>query len=471
MYQNSGSEQLEIEFTLPFGGHLNPSNRWILLAQKIPWHEFESEYASQFSKTTGAPSLSFRMALGSLIIKEERGFSDEETVEAIEENPYLQYFLGLKEFQQEPPFHSSMMTHFRKRIKPELLKKLNDRLVEKHQKAQQKEKDSDDDTESGGGTLIVDATCTPADVRFPTDISLLNEAREKSEEIIDTLWDHSHKLGEKPRTYRLKARKEFLNSARSKRQSAGKRRKAIRKQLNFLRRNIATIQRLGTFENLSQKQYSQLLILSEVYRQQREMFEERKHSIPDRIVSFSQPHIRPIVRGKAGKQTEFGAKISASVVNGFAYVDRISFDSYNESEDLPSQIEAYKERYGRYPEKVLADQIYTTRKNRAYCKEKGITLSGKPLGRPPKDGFSDELKAEWRKNECERVPVEGKFGQLKRKYSLGRVMAKLAHTSEIVIRIAFLVVNLAKINRARIIFLLRALIQSLFSSYKGLLFQ
>lgn len=468
MYQNPDSEQLEIEFSLPFGGHLKANNRWVVLAHKIPWNEFESEYASQFSQSQGAPSLSFRIALGSLIIKERLTLSDEETVEAIEENPYLQYFLGFKEFQQERPFHSSMMTHFRKRITPELLDRLNDRMIEKHLDDKD---ESDSDSNGDGGTLIVDATCTPADIRFPTDISLLNEAREQCEKIIDTLWNISEKKGEKPRTYRRKARKAYLNAARSKRSSASKRRKALRKQLNFIRRDLAIIEEMKDIEQLTPKQYRQLLVAHEVYRQQHEMFEERKHSVSDRIVSCSQPHIRPIVRGKAGKQTEFGAKISASVVNGFAYLDRISFNSYNESEDLPSQIEAYKLRYGTYPKKVLADQIYTTRKNRQYCKERGITISGKPLGRPPKDGYSDEQKAEWRQNECERVPVEGKFGQLKRKYSLGRVMAKLAHTSEIVIRVAFLVVNLAKIHCLQIILLIQRHVYRRFKYRDHILFQ
>ena len=458
MYQNPGSEQLEIEFSLPFGGHLKHNNRWVVLAHTIPWHEFEAEYASQFSKSQGAPSLSFRIALGSLIIKERLRLSDEETVETIAENPYLQYFLGYKEFQQEHPFHSSMMTHFRKRITPEMLERLNDRIIEQHN---QNDDDSNSDS-NGSGTLIVDATCTPADVRYPTDTSLLNEAREKSEAIIDTLWNSSDKVGVKPRTYRRKARKSFLNAARSKRLSAAKRRKAVRKQLNFLRRNIATIEAMGEIEKLSSKQYRQLLVISEVYRQQQEMYDQKKHSISDRIVSVSQSHVRPIVRGKVGKSTEFGAKISAAVVDGFAYLDRISFDSYNESEDLPSQIESYKKRYGCYPKKVLADQIYKTRKNRAYCKEKGILLSGKPLGRPPRMGYSEEQKAQWRNDECERVPVEGKFGQLKRKYSLGRVMAKLAHTSEVVIRIAFLVVNLMKIHCLQIVFPIQRQVEFIF---------
>ncbi len=293
--------------------------------------------------------------------------------------------------------------------------------------------------------MVIDATCTPADISFPTDLNTLNASREKLEKMIDTLWPYSEQTGEKPRTHRNVARKEYLNAARAKRLTRSKRRKAIRKQLGYVRRDIQTINELGNIEKLSHKQYHLLLVISEMYRQQQEMYDQKKHSVKDRIVNIYQPHIRPIVRGKVGKQTEFGAKISASIVDGFTYLDRISFDSYNESEDLETQAEAYKIRYGKYPDKILADQIYQTRKNRNFCKEKGIHLSGKPLGRPPKNGFTDEQKEGWRLDECERVPIEGKFGQLKRRFSLDRVMAKLANTTKIVLRIAFLVVNLERI--------------------------
>ena len=91
------------------------------------------------------------------------------------------------------------------------------------------------------------------------------------------------------------------------------------------------------------------------------------------------------MRGKAGKAVEFGAKISASNVNGFVFLDKLSWDSYNESGDLQERIEEYKKDRGCYPESVHVDKIYRTRANRAYCKERGIRMSGPPLGRPPKE--------------------------------------------------------------------------------------
>ena len=189
------------------------------------------------------------------------------------------------------------------------------------------------------------------------------------------------------------------------------------------------------------------------------MYETRSYKIADRIVSISQPHVRPIVRGKAKSKVEFGAKISVSLVNGFSFVDRISWDNYNESGDLESQIESYRNRFGFYPKSVHADQIYRTRKNRRYCKRNGIRLSGPPLGRPKKvtEANASELKHDrriHRQDEIARIAIEGKFGQGKRRFTLDRIMAKLARTSEATIVISFIVMNLERILSALLYFLL-----------------
>ena len=119
------------EFELPFGGRLSADNRWVKMAQIIPWDEFESEYAANFPTEKGAPAKSFRMALGALIIKEKLGISDRETVEQSRENPYLQYFIGQLTYSNKLPFDPSLLVHFRQRISPNLINKVNERLVEK----------------------------------------------------------------------------------------------------------------------------------------------------------------------------------------------------------------------------------------------------------------------------------------------------------------------------------------------------
>ena len=155
----------------------------------------------------------------------------------------------------------------------------------------------------------------------------------------------------------------------------------------------------------------------------------------------------PIVRGKASAPTEFGAKVSVSLVNGIARVDHLSWDNFNESTDLRPQVEGYRNRYGCYPKSVHADKIYRTRENRHYLRARGIRLSGPPLGRPPliPDGIERRIqRRQQHQDERDRIPIEGKFGQGKRRFSLDRILAKLPQTSECWIAMVFFVMNLTK---------------------------
>ncbi|QLE40891.1 IS5 family transposase (plasmid) [Nostoc sp. C052] len=456
MYRKEESTPIAVEkFELPFEGKLSEDNRWVMMANLIPWKEFESEYSSLFSPEMGAPAKSFRMALGALIIKEKLGISDRETVEQIKENPYLQYFIGMSSYSNETTFDASMLVHFRERISAELVNKVNQQMVKKMLEttsSQEAEKKTEESGKEGNkpknrGKLILDATCAPSDISYPTDLELLNQARKQTEKIIDSLYEQiKGQLEKKPRTYREIARRDYLEVAKKRRVSQKERTKAIRKQLQYIKRNFSHIEQLillgATLENLANRQYKMLLVVTELYRQQLWLYENKKQSIDDRIVSLSQPHIRPIVRGKAGKAVEFGAKLSASCFDGYAFLDHISWDNFNESGDLKTQVESFKNYTGYYPESVHVDKIYRTRENRAWCKERGIRISGSPLGRPQKT-ISKEKKKQALEDERIRNSIEGKFGQAKRRFSLNRVMAKLSHTSETVIAITFLVMNLS----------------------------
>src|SRR5699024_1313661 len=165
--------------------------------------------------------------------------------------------------------------------------------------------------------------------------------------------------------------------------------------------------------------------------------------IDDRIVSISQPHVRPIVRGKAKAGTEFGAKVSVSLVNGYALMENLDWDNYNEGTTLQESAERYKSRFGHYPEAILADQIYRNRENRQYCKEKGIRLSGPALGRPSKEKAQIQKQLA-KQDAAERNEIEGKFGEGKRHYGMGLIFARLQQTSETVISIQLLVMNLER---------------------------
>lgn len=466
MYRKTEQQVTFEDFYLPFGGKLRSDNRWVKLSKLIPWHVIEEKYAAHFAQSgMGAPAKPVRMALGALIIKEKCRYSDEETVEQIRENPYLQYFIGLTEYQDEAPFDPSMMVHFRKRIKLETINEINELIIPKPQeKTKPATKDNDHDTPGGSGDnkgqLILDATCSPADIRYPTDLSLLNEAREKLENIIDALHEPSKGETKKPRTYRKTARRDYLKIAKQRRPKPKMLRKAIGKQLRYVRRDLGLIARLletVPVSHLNRKQQRELETIRKLYQQQKSMYDQQIHRVDDRIVSITQPHVRPIVRGKAGAETEFGAKLSISLTGGYARLERCSWDNFNEGSTLIEQVEAYQQRCGYYPKAVLVDQIYRTRENRMYCKAKGIHLSGPPLGRPR----VEETKAQKRqayKESCARNAVEGKLGEGKRRYGLGLIMAKLKETSETVIALQFLVMNL----EARLRFLFYRFLQTWF---------
>ena len=271
-----------------FGRALDKQNRWIKLSEVIPWEEFAKAYNQNMSSGRGRPAKAARLVIGAVIIKHKLCLSNDETIDQIRENPYLQYFVGLSTFQTKAPFAPSLFVDIRRR------------------------------------------------------------------------------MGE-------------------------------------------------------------------------QVFESFNQSIIDKLES---------------KKVEFGAKIEVSLTgDGLAHVDHLEWNSYYEGHDLPNQVEEYKKRHGHYPEVVIGDPLYGSRKNRKYLSNQKIRFSGKALGRPKKETeenqkqLRDEAKrrkAEYR----ERIPIEGKFGQGKNGYRLNYIRARTQATSEAWIRTIFLVMNLLVLTRS-----------------------
>ena len=447
MYRYSNGQISLSDFKQPVGMNLKESNRWVKKAQTIPWTEIEKRYAALFTNRKGNVAKPLRLALGACIIQAEYGYSDEEITLQIQENPYLQYFCGYAGYDDSKlPFDPSLMVYFRKRLTAEVLGEINEMILRDAAKTAEKKDDNDDDAGSGNsGTLTIDATCAPSNIRYPQDVSLLNEARENAEKLLDVLHDAAD--GKKPRNYRKRARKDYLKYARSRKHSAQQTRAAIRKQLGYLKRDLDAIDaKLSMGKTLDKRQSERLETLRKIHEQQKYMYDNKVHSVPDRIVSVSQPFIRPIVRGKAGKPVEFGAKLDISVVDGWTRLEYRSFDPYNEAGNLQEIVERFRAREGHYPERILADKIYRNRNNLAYCREHHIRLSGPALGRPKKNEIPDKKQAHI--DECERVEVERCFSLAKRKCGMGLVTAKLQETVAHVIAMSIVVLNLRRIQRA-----------------------
>ena len=417
----------------PFGGKLNPDNRWLKIAELIPWDELEDEYEKHFCEGKGRPALDGRLVLGAMLLRHMRNVSDEEIELQIQESPYLQAFCGFEDFQTEKLFDESSLSRLRKRIGAkffkELEKKTYDLLVEKKI--------------IRGKGMLVDATVYPEAIRYPTDVGLLNRAREW---LIDKIVEIGKKVGKRPRTYKMKARQAYSNFSKKR----GKTKQAVKDikkaLLQYVRRNIKQLDDLimiarARGEEIGIEVRKRMEIVRRVYEQQREMYREKSRRVENRIVSLHKPEVRPIIRGKAGKKVEFGPKVALSHVDGFVFMDHMSHDNFNEALLVPRQVELFEEKFGKKPRWCVGDGIYGNRDNRNYLKEHGIRDAFIPLGRKAKKDATD---GRWRKKmQRKRNEIEGGIGHSKEHAMIHRIRYRIEEGSEIWLRLGLLGMNLA----------------------------
>jgi IS5 family transposase len=481
MIKYTPASQLSLEnFKHPFRQQLDPNNRWIQLAELVPWDELAGIYAKHLDPGAGRESVDLRMVIGALIIKHKLSLTDRDTVQMISENIYMQYFCGLQSLQMKLPFDASLFVDIRKRLGSKEFDQFNDLIIKKSESLKPKRKriikGEKDDHKNGGagsksstgekkaasgekkipnqGKLKLDASIADQYITAPNDLKLVNRAREEAERLVDELYKKGE-FEKKPRTYRRVARKEYLGVSKKRNKHKRELRVMLGKQLRYLRRNLSTIEKMldqvekktgGRFplEKRDQRIY---WVVQHVFAQQMYMYQNKVHSCSDRIVNIYQPQVRPMVRGKDKANVEFGSKINISEVEGFVRLDHIGWDNYDEGGDVELQVERFRELYGCYPELLLADRKYLTRENRRYLKEKGIRIVGKPLGRPPKQKLSGYRKYKTRKEQNMRNHVEGKFGQGKNGYELNRIRARRQDTSESWISAILFVMNLTKLMK------------------------
>ena len=268
-HYESPRERVLPGFEHPFDRELDPSNRRVVLAHLIPWDELCGAYYKHVGRRkSGREPLNPRIQLGALIIKYYCNLDDRETVAQISENVYMQYFLGYHSFTSDKPFDASLFVEIRKRFGMDCINAINEKIVQLktrfEDKSNQKDHPVKTDEPSGAkdkitasvpvdlkeedlslsseevhkGRLLLDATVCPQDIAYPTDLDLLSEAREISERLLDRIYD-KNLHGDKPRTYRETARKEYLKTAQKKKKTKKQIRSAIRKQLGYLHRIVS----------------------------------------------------------------------------------------------------------------------------------------------------------------------------------------------------------------------------------------
>jgi hypothetical protein len=265
------------EFKTPFEIRLNKENRWVKLGESMPWDALAKIYYRSMSLDMGAPSIDARIVIGAMIIKHKLKLDDREAIEAIRENMYMQYFLGLSEYKYEDVFDRSLFTILRYRLGADKFDAMTRQIIlrseKKYDEAERDIDNQDNDIklnksdnyikESGleeneegpkanttkgkqkknKGKLIMDATVADQMIAYPTDLGLLSRSREESERLIDELCKELD-IKHKPRTYRRLARKQYLNLAKKKNKSKKEIHTGLGQQLRYLRRNLKSIDKL-----------------------------------------------------------------------------------------------------------------------------------------------------------------------------------------------------------------------------------
>ena len=280
------------------------------------------------------------------------------------------------------------------------------------------------------GTLVLDAACPPVDIRFPQDFSLLDEAREKTDEIIDVLHRQVAEKGERhPRTCREALRKAHLGMAKARRRPANKMRALVRRLRLALARNPGFIEALlARGGRPTGRQARMLDAIGGLRRRQKEMSDGHRHRVGGRMVGISQPHVRPMVRGKAKSPVEFGPKHDVSIDGkGHARLGKASSEPCNECGVFKDAVERHRARTGHCPARALADRIYRTRENRGFRKEHGITMCGRGPGLPARQ--DRESRRSEARDEADRIEVERFFGREKRTCGAALLATRLAETT------------------------------------------
>ena len=281
-------------------------------------------------------------------------------------------------------------------------------------------------------TFYTDATYYESEMRYPTDQKLLWECCEKAYSIMCTV---CQRLGiHRPRTRFLDVEKANLAYVKQRKHSKSQQRKIIRRLIRLLGKILQEIRKTCRNHDdmddvLTVKEKNVMEIITKVYRQQKNHFENNnpKESILDRIVSISKPYVRPIVRGKEVKNVEFGAKCNNIQVDGISFIEKLSFNAFNEGIRLEHCIKMHKRLFKVDAKKIGGDTGYAGTANRNLCKEMGIQTSFVNRGRPS----AEMQEKDYVRQELARVratAMEGSFGTQKEHYAMRRIKAKKKKT-------------------------------------------
>lgn len=375
--------------------NLDKNHELVKMEALLPWNELVDAIRSTY-KDTGRPSKSIRLMLGLLIIKHKYGIPDKELIERFKGDIYFQYFCGFDSFIDPNVIpDSSSLTYFRKRLTPEILQKIENAIAIKLIKKLPKKRRH---------SIMVDSTCMPANITFPTDTKLLSRVYEK---LVNFGKSVGLKVIRGKRKIKAFIRGFNLKRNKTKKEIVSARKKLVRAAKGLLKK---IKHRVGTLTN------TVLEIAEKIIEQQDKRNKGKTNIIEGRIVSFHEPTVRPIKRGKDGVNCEFGKKVALSVIGeGIVVSTKIDNNNFDDREIIKAAIDKHKELTERDPTEIIMDRGGDSKKNHDELKERRIKDGVQRKGRQ-----KDKPTRVQKRQRNRRSVVEGKIGTGKQFYGLGR---------------------------------------------------
>ena len=408
------------------------------LWQSIPFDEL----AALFPKHSGLGAPAFFDIKGGIALQVLKayfnGMSDDKLRQRINTDWELQYFCGIRLGPGQKINDEDIVGRWRRYIAERIDYEEFQATLAQHWSPFIKQKTAS----------LCDATVYESNLRYPTDVKLLWEC-------IDWLWqlidEHIARLGlKKVRRKQKQVYEAYLAYQKLKRKPKKRRRSITRRLLNLLEKGLGKWINMVKYHEiiLTEKQYRRLDNIRTVHQQQVLHFAEPEAKIHNRIVSLAKDYIRPIIRGKEIKRTEFGAKVHTFMVDGISFVEHFSYNAFHEGNGLENTIEKHREYFGSC-KAIGADRIYATNANRRYCGIHHITTNFVPKGRKPKPTAANKEKQAIRKAlaKARATHMEGSFGNEKQHYSLKTIKARRADTEKLWIHIGIWTASAMKVGR------------------------
>ena len=357
-----------------------------------------------------------------MFLKAYTGLSDRLLIENLNGNVYMQMFCGVMVSPESPITNYKIVSDIRQEMSGHMHVDELQRVLAKEWRPWMRNLED----------VHMDATCYESRMRYPTDVKVVWECVEWIQGLTVKvcrdlgIWRPKNKYTDVA-TAQLAYSRQRKHNKRQTHHIQMRLLKLLRKQLGQLGEILAG-KDIGQI--LKPLQISRLRTARMILSQQSAHLKsgEQRESIPNRIVSLAKPYVRPIVRGKENKSVEFGAKVNNFLVDGVSFIDKISFNAFNECNRLEICLKKHRKLFGVQASGVGADNCYATNANRAVCS--GMVTSFVPKGRKLAPDNAKEVK----RRELAKIratTMEGSFGNQKEHYSLKRIGACTRKTEKL----------------------------------------